>query len=188
MRRLLGTVAVAAMIAVTGCQATQKAAVGPVNASASTQNDSSVESAATAAPIAQNTTAPVGHALTITGDGGGLAASVTVVSVKTATAGTGPLAEAPQNGVYVIADVLIEVTGGTYDFNPLYFHFQASDGTTYDGFDGNGMTAGFEPMLGSGTLAAGQRTRGVVVFDVPAPHGEIVLSEPLGAQLGGWTL
>ena len=187
MRRLLGTVAVAAMIAVTGCQATQKAAVGPVNASASTQNDSSVESAATAAPIAQNTTAPVGHALTITGDGG-LAASVTVVSVKTATAGTGPLAEAPQNGVYVIADVLIEVTGGTYDFNPLYFHFQASDGTTYDGFDGNGMTAGFEPMLGSGTLAAGQRTRGVVVFDVPAPHGEIVLSEPLGAQLGGWTL
>lgn len=188
MRRnlLAAVVGVAAIIALGGCQATQKANVGAVNPSAAASSTADTTATSTS-PAPAATTASVGQALTLTGDGG-LQAAVTVVSVKSASAGTGALAQPPQNGVYVVADVLIEVQAGSYAFNPLYFHFQSPDGTTYSAFDGNGMTAGFQPMLDSGTLAAGQRTRGVVVFDVPAPHGQITLSDPLDSQIGGWSL
>ena len=101
-------------------------------------------------------------------DDSGARAVVTLISVTDSSqpkdASTG---EAPQNGNFATCDVSIQVTAGSYDFNPLDFYYQAPDGRTYDAFEGNAIWAGFDPQLESGTLSAGQHTRGYVTFDVP---------------------
>ncbi len=132
----------------------------------------------------------VGQSLKITGDSG-LVATVTILSVKDYTKPKDSLiGSKPQNGEYAVADISIQVTGGSYDFNPLYFKYQAPNGQTFDSLTGNATTAGFDPSLDSGTLSAGQHTRGFVTFDVPAGNtgADIQITDPLGSVIGQWNL
>lgn len=132
--------------------------------------------------------ASVGQTLTITGNDA-LKASVTVLSVKGFTAPSDKaIGQLPANGSYQVADISIKVDSGQYNFNPLYFKYQAANGQTFDAFDGNAFMAGFEPMLDSGTLNSGQTTRGNVVFDVPAGGKDIQIADPLGTVVGQWNL
>ncbi len=133
------------------------------------------------------TKAKVGDSLHVTGPNG-LDASVALVSVTGAAKGAGDLAETPKNGTFAVADILITVAAGDYSYNALYFKFQVADGTSYDFLAGNGSSSGFDPFLSSGTLHAGQKTRGKIAFDVPAAHGTIQLSDPLGGVVGEWTV
>src|ERR1700730_2193262 len=123
---------------------------------------------ASASPAASN--AALGQAIHITGDSG-LSADVTVEKVTYATTGQGPIAQPSANGVYAVADVLIRVAAGDYSFNPFYFKYQTSDGTTTDAFSGNSLTTACAPALSSGPLPAGQQTRGNIVFDVKSKGG-----------------
>lgn len=133
------------------------------------------------------TDAPVGGSLHVT-DGNGLDVSVQLVSVTPAAKGAGQYASPPQHGTFAVAKLLITDSAGAYSFNPLYLKFQLPDGTTFDAFDGNAISAGFEPMLSAGQLGPGQKTGGLVVFDVPAPHGKIQLTDPLGGVVGQWVV
>ena len=130
--------------------------------------------------------AAVGQALNITGDGG-LVATVTLASVTPHATGTGDIAQAPKKGMYVVANVKIAVTSGTYNFNPLYFKDISSDDNAYTVLDGNGTSAGYDPALDSGALTAGSRTGGNLTFDVPSAHGTLQLTDPLGSVIGSWT-
>lgn len=126
----------------------------------------------------------VGQPLTIT-ESEGVKATVTVRSVTDHHAGTGALAQPPQNGEYVVANVTISDLSGQYDFNPLYFKYLVN-GNAYDISAGNAATAGFDPSLDAGTLNPGQSTGGNVVFDVPQGRAEIQITDQLGTVLGGW--
>ena len=134
---------------------------------------------------------PVGTAIHVTGDNG-TSVDVTVKSVAyhSNSGGTSPAAEQPQHGQYTVADVLIVVHAGSYDFNTLDFNYQTQDSTTYDSTSGNAPFSGYEPGLSSGTLHSGQTTRGFVVFDVPKGRGQdIQLTGPgLSGVIGEWKL
>jgi len=132
--------------------------------------------------------AKVGQAIRVTGPDK-LDASVTLVSAKPNKKGKGEFASPPEKGTYVVADVLVAVKGGRYAVNPLYLKYQAADGTTFDSTTGNAITAGFDPQLAAGDIAAGQRTRGFVTFDVPAgAGGKVHLTDELGSVVGQWAL
>lgn len=176
----------ACAVLLAACSTGQESTVGQGdNGQGGTPSAGSSSSSSASSPSDKN--AKVGQALNITGNGG-LKVSVTLESVKTATKGEGAIAEPPKNGLYLVGDFLIVDQAGDYDFNLLYLKYQAPDGTTFTGLDGNAATAGFEPSLSAGTLHAGQRTRGVVAFDVPAAGGVIQLTDPLGSVVGQWTL
>jgi hypothetical protein len=157
----------------------QSGSPGTSNPSGAAGNGASSSAAASNAAL--------GQAIHVTGDSG-LSADVTVEKVTYATSGQGPIAQPPANGVYAVADVLITVAGGDYSFNPFYFKYQTSDGTTTDAFSGNSLTAGFDPALSSGTLHAGQQTRGNIVFDVKSKGGVMQVTDPLFSVVGQWTL
>lgn len=142
---------------------------------------------ASASAAAQRQNAAVGQAIHIT-DSGGVTVDVTLEGVTFATTGNGAIAQPAQNGQYAVADVLVQDNAGQYSFNPLYFKYQTSDGTTYDSFSGNSLTAGFDPTLSSGVLNPGQKTRGNVVFDVKAKGGLVQVTDPLGQVVGQWTV
>ena len=136
------------------------------------------------APSSQK--AHVGQSLRVTGDGG-LVASVTLTGVKAYRKASGPLgAVTPANGVFEVAHITIAVTAGSYDYNVLYFKWVSAAGNTYDFTQGKADEAQFDPALSSGTLSAGQRGGGNVVFDVPAGAGTVQLTDPLDAVIGEW--
>jgi hypothetical protein len=177
----LATIATVTFVIVGASTCTgQSGSPGTSNPSGGAAGSSSPSSAAA-------TNASIGQAIHVA-DSSGLSADVTVEKVTYATTGQGAIAQPPANGVYAVADVLIKVAGGDYSFNPLYFKYQTSDGTTSDSFSGNGLTAGFDPTLSSGTLHAGQQTRGNVVFDVKSKGGVMQVTDPLGSVVGQWTL
>ena len=119
----------------------------------------------------------------------GVDAFVTVESVKySAESAIGAIGQQPKNGSYAIADVLIQVNAGNYDYSEGRVKYQEPDGTTYDLLSGNAASAGFDPSLGQGSLSAGQKTRGYVTFDVKSRGGLIQLTDILGAVIGQWTV
>ena len=69
----------------------------------------------------------------------------------------------PSNGVYLVVNVTVVCTQGTYFASPFNFTFVAADGSAYD----PALVLGFEPHLQTINLNAGQRTAGTVAFDVP---------------------
>lgn len=128
----------------------------------------------------------IGKALKVS-DSSGASAFVTVESVTYATKGTGPIAQPPAHGMYAVVNVLFQDDAGQYTTNPLYVKFQTADGTTTTAFDGNSISAGFDPTLGTSTLNPGQKTRGNVVFDVKSKGGLIQVTDPLFQVVGQWT-
>lgn len=89
----------------------------------------------------------------------------------------------PDSGnIFVIVDVTIEnVDREEAPYNPLYFIVKDSDGFEY-----NTAIAAPDPSLKSGDLAAGDRARGNVAFEVKEGATGLVMSyEPL-VILGGF--
>jgi hypothetical protein len=133
---------------------------------------------------------PLGTPMDIT-QGGTDAATITVTSVKVFTTPADQYGEPPQNGYYVVAHVsartLNGFTGG-FDIYSGDFYVKES-GQHFSEGDSNAFyaLAGSQEDLGSTTLAAGEHTRGLLVFDVPNPHGQIVYAPNLDGQpLGSW--
>jgi hypothetical protein len=173
------------IIIVAGAASSGGASKAPITGQQASKAPSST-GASSSAP--RSDVASVGQTLSITGNDG-LKATVTVVSLHGyTTPHDTTIGEAPANGSYQVADVSIKVNSGQYDFNPLYFKYQAANDQTYNAFDGHAMTAGFQPMLDAGTLNPGQTTRGYVVLDVPAGGKDIQLTDPLGSVIGQWNL
>jgi hypothetical protein len=87
----------------------------------------------------------------------------------------------PSSGTLYAVGVVVAAVTGTVDVNPFYFAARTQNGT-------NLMPTAVENMLPAAEIPEGQKVAGFLGFDVPAGQSiaEIVLSDPLGAQLGRW--
>lgn len=133
---------------------------------------------------------PLGESVTIT-QGGTDAADLKVTSAKVFTTAADQYGEPPQHGYYLVVHVSARALNGFtegYDFSSFDFyakiagqHFDEGNANAYYALTLN------QNELSSTTLAAGERTSGLLVFDVPRPHGQIVYAPNFDGQpLGSW--
>ncbi|MFD0787617.1 DUF4352 domain-containing protein, partial [Micromonospora azadirachtae] len=110
---------------------------------------------------------PVGDTLVITNDLS--AVEITVTKFSTRTKGCNEFAPKPDKGVYLIADVTVEVSKGSAAVNPLYFQWVAADGTETNAIAG--LFAGCGETLEPGEISAGRKVTGTLVFNVADKNG-----------------
>jgi hypothetical protein len=135
-----------------------------------------------------------GAPATVTQDGQD-AATITVTSVTVTTRPADPeFGDHPANGYYVIARVTVTAdpafTGGfdayTGDFYALARgqHYDEGNGNSYSALSDSQMNS----ELSFTNLAAGETSRGLLVVDVPAAHGQIVYAPNYDGQpLAEWS-
>lgn len=113
-------------------------------------------------------------------------AEITVAAPKTATKDKSGFGK-PEKGQYLVLTVTAVSKTGKYHANPFSFKLVGADNTVYET-----AFAEFPPQLNAADLAAGQKTSGNIVFDIPkgALTGmKVALKDPLGeSDLGYWTL
>jgi len=127
----------------------------------------------------------VGETLTVSQDGQD-AADVTITRVSVTTQPADPeFGEPPQNGYYVTAHVQVKVKDDfTEGFDISSSDFYAKHRTDhFDEGNGNAVEApGNSRDLGFSNLGAGETASGTLVFDMPAPHGQIAYAPNLNGQ------
>lgn len=157
------------MSAISGGQRTNNQALPEVTASPASPVDTAPAPApaqpapATPAPAPPPPAAPgVGEAVTVD-QGDGNVAKVTIMGAKYAQE-AGQFMGAPDNGGYLILDVMWETQTGTTKVNPLYFNAKSSEGRQ------GGAGLGVDGQIGTGDVPAGDLLRGNVASDVgPGP-------------------
>jgi cell division septation protein DedD len=136
------------------------------------------------APAAQLNLKP-GTAATVPTDDGTV--RVTVRSLKAQKKACGADYDPPENGVFVIADVLIEVIDGEFSFSGGEFQWLAEDGTVADTTTFTGCTP--SPLQGVNGLPAGQKRAGQIVFDVKSKAGSLGFGPDLNAvAVASWRM
>jgi hypothetical protein len=125
----------------------------------------------------------------ITHQDGGDTIEAVMRSVKTHKQGCSSLDVDPENGLFVVVDVVVTQTKGKGSVNPLDFTFVADDGTS-----ANALSAVFsgcdEPSLASANLRAGQKRAGKIAFDIGMKKGSLEWAPGgLGADtVGSWAV
>lgn len=114
---------------------------------------------------AKATTAKVGQKITLSNDGLGdkTAVDITVANPKQYAKEPGDFGSKPEHGVFLVLDVTVVCTEGTYSANPFNFTFVAKDGTVSEG----AFTVNFKPSLNATDLSTGQKVAGKIAFDLP---------------------
>ena len=112
---------------------------------------------------AKTATAKIGQTVTLTSEGLGDKAVVSVglSNAKQYAKEPGEFGSKPDHGVYLVIDVAVVCKQGTYFASPANFKFVAKDGTASDV-----AFAEFKPTLDTINLSVGQKTSGKIVFDV----------------------
>jgi len=158
------------------------ASFGPTSTTQSTTGSGSGHSAP---PPSGAAVGPVGKTASIT-QGGKTAARLTVTAVDIATQPGDQYGQPPQNGYYAIVHVSVQVastfTGG-FTVNPLDF-YTLVNGQHYSDGDGNAFEAlaSNQSQMDAATLGAGESTSGLVAFDIPAGHGQVVYAPNVNGQ------
>jgi Domain of unknown function (DUF4352) len=192
-----GIVLLAALIGSAAQQITQPDHVAPTAAQAATPGPADTGSAdcnssgcgAWSQPAGPQVFA-LGETATVTQDGQD-AANITITSVRTSTQPADQYGEAPQNGYFVIVHVrarALNSYASGFDVNPFDFyarvggqHFEYDNGNAIEALGMNQNT------MDAATLNAGESTSGLIVFDLPRPHGKIAYSPNLdGGPIGFW--
>lgn len=122
----------------------------------------------------------LGATITLTGDDGSVA-EVTLRSVKSFAKGLDP-----DNGLYVVFDVIVQQKAGAGSVNPLDFEFVADDGTSADSLSGVFSGCGEPSLASTDSLRAGQKRTGKMAFDVGSKKGALEWA-PGGDAAGSWT-
>jgi len=122
----------------------------------------------------------VGSTLRITDPGYGAVILVTVSPPSPAQ----PSQYATVKGTLQAVTVTIHTVSGTFGANPLYFSARTAAGDSM-----NADLGGTDNQLATADVAAGQKLRGPVAFDVPKGQtiALIVMAAPFGSQMGTWT-
>lgn len=91
----------------------------------------------------------------------------------------------PLQGALYGSQVTVAADKGTVTVNPFFFSARTQNGTNLQ----STITMGTNELPAT-ELPQGQKVTGWLVFDVPQGQRivEIILSDPLGAQLGRWTV
>jgi hypothetical protein len=179
----------AALLSSAANQVVHQNSAAPVP-SAAAPAASSAAAPAPSPPAPSTMRMPLGTPM-IVSQGGQDAATLKVTSVRAFTTPADQYGEPPHHGWFVVAHVTARTdpafTDG-FDINPFDFYAKVG-GQHFEMGDGNSMFAlpMSEDMMSAVTLGAGERTAGLLVFDVPAPHGQIMYSPNLDGQpLGSW--
>jgi hypothetical protein len=119
------------------------------------------------APAPATTDLKLGSSVEVTGSdssqGSPFTLTVAAVSVKSLRKAPGEYDSPPTNGLYAGVLITYACTKGKCDYNPYDFVLRAADGAEADQ---TFVTTGYKPSLQSGTLRAGTKARGYVVYDV----------------------
>jgi len=121
----------------------------------------------------------IGQTATVMGEGTSeittYTARITLNSLCRTTAPVTTYGDAPENGVYLVANFTVQMVAGKANVYPLSFFGVSPDGSRYD--------ATYQEVgarLDADDLAAGQKVTGNVVFDVPDGN-HLIYWEPLFA-------
>jgi hypothetical protein len=115
------------------------------------------------------------------------AQSVTVKSVKSFKDGCSRFAPEPDNGLYVVVDVVVSVTEGSASINPLYFEWVGNDGTTANAISGAFSGCDKNNLTSANGVRAGRKRAGQIVYDVPSAKGSIEFSpDAFGSAEASW--
>lgn len=185
-RLLLPSVLLALGLALSSCSAEADAEAGKGQAkdqssapAASEAASTPVTPAASTAPAASSPTteAPavpqVGVPFLVDMGSGDVARITIVAASYSETASTQSFAPAATKGGFLVLDVLWETEAGVTSSNPLYFNAKDSDGRKGDGY----MFA--DDQLGAGEVQVGDKSRGIVAFDIAPGPSTVVITDPL---------
>jgi hypothetical protein len=145
--------------------------VGGIVAAATSPDTSNRGSRSTTAPTGGPTaaadapkskTAQLGQTIEFIGALGGQVVNYTLVADKTYT--TSPkYNQKPEKGLYYVVNATIEAKKGSAYASVYDFAFIAADGSVFEAT----LALGFDNVLTAAQLNEGQKTAGLVVFDVP---------------------
>lgn len=167
-KNLALTALIAVPLLLSGCgSSTASSAPGP--------NGSTNAAPAAAAAPAETKAAEPTIGTPFTADmGNGNVAKITIVSAKFVdSVSTNQFAPKPKNGKFLQLDVLWETEKGSTSSNPLYFEAKDANGRKVD-LDMMG-----EGQIGSSKVAAGDKNRGFVNFDVAPGPIKITITNPI---------
>lgn len=130
---------------------------------------------------------PAGSTMTVTAPDGGVA-EATLSNVKLHKGACGQFGADPDNGSYLIADVVVAQKKGTGSVNPLEFTFVAEDGTTSNALAGALSGCTKNSLDSTNSLRAGTKRSGQVAFDVKNAKGTVEYAPGgIGAEaVGSW--
>lgn len=130
---------------------------------------------------------PAGTTMTITADDGSVTAT-TVSNLRLHKGSCGEFGAKPDNGSYLIADVVVTQVKGTGSINPLYFDWVGDDGTTSNSIGGAFSGCTKNDLTSTNSLREGAKRSGQIAFDVRDAKGAIEYSPGgLGSDaVGSW--
>lgn len=193
------TALAAALVLLAGCAAAP-AQVVTVTAAAPSASESPNPDIITPTPTPR-VTSERGHAVKRVGDqavlvdgNGEVAARFTVTKIEPGFKCTGEGAERPANGQFVgvwmdvtttgVVDVDSDDPGVVPYFNTADWQVVGGDGVTENDSVGNGLGCARDRDALPAQLGAGEHVKGVVVLDVAARHGRLVLVQDFAGV--GW--
>jgi hypothetical protein len=119
------------------------------------------------------------------------AARITITRVSVTSQPADQYGEAPQNGYFVIAHIRARTLNSYsqgFDVNPFDFYAKAGrQHFEYDNGNAFGALGMNQNTMDAATLNGGESTSGLIVFDLPRPHGLIAYSPNFeGGPLAYW--
>jgi hypothetical protein len=140
----------------------------------------------TAADDSAPATAAAGQTINLSTDAGD-SVDVTLGKVAFWRRGGGDDPTGPQYARFLVVKATLQATSGSFDYNADDFYVRMGDGQRYDQGGGNVCCSNdFGQQLQYGTLHAGQRVKGVLVFDIPRGHGAIVYGTGRQDDVAEW--
>lgn len=133
----------------------------------------------------------IGETGTVTDEAGNPLADITVANAVAAAEPPDEFSDPPTNGTFLSATVTIaNISEGVFAVAPFDFFVRYPGGTIVQYGDGSSGVFGYDNLLDSVELAAGETITGVVVFDVdPGVDGkQIAYSDLSGRVLGAWNV
>lgn len=105
--------------------------------------------------------------------GNGDVAKITILSAVRQASVSTQFGTPAKNGSYLLLDVLWETSSGETNSNPFYFTAKDANGRKAD------QNLFVDDQLGSGTVLAGDKSRGFIAFDVAPGPVTVMISDPL---------
>lgn len=181
--------AAVALVLFTGCTAPASASSSPSVPAATTPAPSGPATSERGNPIKR-----VGEQAVLLDGRGEVAARFTVTKIEPGFECTGEGAERPANGQFVgvwmdvtttgVVDVDSDDPGVVPYFNTADWQVVGGDGVTENDSVGNGLGCARDRDALPAQLGAGEHVKGVVVLDVAARHGRLVLVQDFAGV--GW--
>lgn len=197
--RILVAALILALMAVAGCNTTLRGTGAqsgvPTGGPSAAPTSASDEPLPSGTPDVTTTPAAavfeMGETGTVTDESGNPLADITVADSVETAAPPDEFSEPPAKGTFLSATVTVANIGDDiFTIAPFDFLVQYADATQVQYGDGSTGVFGYDNLLETVDLDAGETITGVIVFDVDpeATAKQIVYSDLSGRVLGAWNV